>query len=250
MRGVELKVRLMFLIVLAAVSLCGVLSAAASAAEPAFYECAKLKGGAYKDKLCSEPGAGKGKFELAEGIGAAHTFSGKIRTFGINSEEIEIECENSRISGELTSPTSFGNFRIELANCNRGSTDCGATVGHHKNVIEVGPLAGPIGYTSRELHTVAVALTPETGTSLAEYRCGGSGPPEFRLKGTIFGALSGNVNHFAKTFTVATTGPPNFEGGEPNPLEVEDIASSQRETVGVFGSPWGLKAKSALEIKA
>jgi len=73
-------------VALAALGLCGATAAAASAAEPAFFECAKISGGAFKDKLCSEPGAGKGKFELQEGIGA--------------SGEVSTEIHQTRIEGE------------------------------------------------------------------------------------------------------------------------------------------------------
>ena len=243
------------IVVLASLGICGVAAAQASAAEPAFFECAKLKGGAFKDKLCSEPGGGKGKYELAEGVGIDPEVTGKINETRITSENpesgFEIGCEKSRVlSGRLASPTRFSGVKIELANCEGGFLTCGATVGSHMHVIEAGPLAGPIGYISHESHTVGVELTPETGSTLAEFRCGGTGPPEYRLKGAIFGTLGGDINAFSKSFQIAVGGTLSFEGGEPNRLEVEEIATARTEVVRLSGTPWKLKGKSFLEAKA
>jgi hypothetical protein len=243
------------IVVMAAVGIFGVTAAQSSAAEPAFFECAKLKGGEFKDKLCSEPGAGKGKYELTEGVGANPELTGKISETLIAGESpdsgFEIGCEKSRVlSGRLASPTSFSGVMIQLANCDNGLLDCGATIGHHTHLIDIGPLAGPIGYISRGSHTVGVDLTPETGSTLAEFRCGGTGPPEYRFKGAIFGTLGGDINVFSKPFQIAVGGTLSFEGGEPNPLEVEEIATTQTEVVRLSGTPWKMKGKSLLEVKA
>lgn len=234
---------------LTAVVACAAMASAASAAEPAFYECAKLKGGAFGNKTCSEAAMpGKGKFELAEGIGSKHAFSSKIETFRMDVGELEITCEKSRLSGEFTSTTSLGNVHIELANCNEG--ECGEKVVHHVGVIEVGPLAGPIGYVSKETHEVAVNLAPESGTTLAEFNCAKAGPPAYRLKGSLFAKFETGVNAFTKTPKLKATGNGAFEGGGPNPLQLETIEAATVEDITVSTSTWLLRDKSLLEIKA
>jgi len=71
--------------VMACLLLGAALSAAASAAEPALYECHKTVKNAekkyeagYNDKLCSEKNpTHEGKYELQEGIGKGKKFKGK-----------------------------------------------------------------------------------------------------------------------------------------------------------------------------
>lgn len=243
------------ILVVALLAIGTVTASAASASEPAFFECAKLSGGVYKDKLCSEPGGAKGKYELQEALGAAHEVTGKINTIHLDGEgaesAFEVGCEKSRVlGGRLTSPTSFGGVEIELANCDTGNLDCGALIGHHMHVIDLGPLAGPIGYISRGSHTVGVDLGPESGSTLAEFRCGGTGAPEYRLKGSIFGTLGGDTNTFSKGLQITLGGALGFEGGEPNRLSVEEISTTATEDLALSGTPWSLKTKSALELKA
>src|ERR1700729_2638030 len=64
-----MRLKIMGLCLVAMFALTAMVSASASAAEPAFYECAKVAGGKFADKKCSSQHAGKThERELQEGI--------------------------------------------------------------------------------------------------------------------------------------------------------------------------------------
>jgi hypothetical protein len=237
-------------VVVAAIAAFAATAAGASAAEPAFFECAKLKGGGFADKLCSEgAGGSKGKYELAEGVATKTELTAKINELTVAGESFELSCTKSALTGRITGPKTVGHVLIELTNCELGGVACGASVGHHRGVIELGPLAGTLGYISASGHTVGIELEPETGTILSEFGCKPSGPPQYRLRGALFGAVSGNVNSFTKIFGI-TPDSGAFEGGESVGLQAEQIEGAESEAVTVVGSTWRMKTKTEVEVKA
>lgn len=233
-------------------ALFGALAANAAAAEPAFFECAKLKGGAFADKLCSESAASKGKFELQEGIsGKKKTFSAKAADIQLEGESLELLCLHVRMAGEVTAPSAVGHVTITMESCTTGAgLYCGAAVGHHRGVIELGPLSGTLGYIDAATRQVGLDLAPESGRVLGQFGCNAGDTPEDQLVGSLLGALSGDVDAVGKSFALGETGSGSFEGDEPQRLEALPIGSSEAEPLtvhagtlkGTTGGDWEVKA--------
>src|ERR1700729_2711893 len=96
-----MRLKIMGLCLVAMFALTAMVSASASAAEPEFYECAKVAGGKFADKKCSTPGSGKtAKYELQEGIGKGkggkHAFKGKGGKATLHTPAVsgEVTCKS------------------------------------------------------------------------------------------------------------------------------------------------------------
>ncbi|HYM55533.1 MAG TPA: hypothetical protein VES97_09235, partial [Solirubrobacteraceae bacterium] len=212
------------IIVLGALVASAATAVGAAASEPAFFECAKVTGGEFADKKCTQGGLhGAGKFELVEGIGTKATFSSPpSKWVRLETKAIPMYCKLSAISGEDTSPTTVGHITITLVKCAEAhevvhGIECTSTGAPHGEVI-IGPLSGSLGYIDKATKEVGMELAAEGGGPLSEFGCNESGAAEFQLTGSLFGARTGDINAIGKKFTFLVDAPgaqQNFERGEP-----------------------------------
>jgi hypothetical protein len=186
--------------------------ASASAAEPALYECAKLKKnsktkkyeGKY-EKGCEKTNAkGEGKYEIKEGIGKGKAFKGKskgsnleVRGFG------GITCTSSTDTGKFTSPTTGDDIVATFKGCQFNGKKCesGATAGE----IVTNKLSGGVGYLEKGAKPpkVGVDIKAETGEVLAAMQCSLSishREQEFEVIGSVIAEVT-PLNKFTKEAT-------------------------------------------------
>jgi hypothetical protein len=245
--------RILGVALLAVFALAAVAVSSASAAEPAFYECAKVSGGKYSDKNCSKPGEGKtAKYELKEGIGKKHTFTGKGGAATLHTPAVsgEVKCGAFKDSGTLTSPTTEGKVVSVFSKCTSIGKNCNSP-GAKKGTIETNDLDGSLGYINKSKKEVGVDLKPESGKYLAEFNCEGL---EIKVEGSVIGHQLGDIDTFSKTseavFKVNGEGyqdVKSFEGGSP------DVLESTINGSGPFESGQEAKATNKgenLEVKA
>jgi hypothetical protein len=229
-----------------------VIAAGAAAAEPAFFECATVAHGEFKNQTCTEGGQhGAGRHELVEGIGKKHNFVAKGHEILLitTPEEDVYQCSKTNLRGEYTSPTTVGNVIITLHPCQEGAQPCASpnhTVG---GVIQIGPLSGSLGYIDAEKKEVGVDLTREGGGPLAELGCGKEAPRNtIQLNGSLIFSISGDVNAESKAFDLVG-GVERLEGGLPSALSLFYVGTGEEEALEPLKST--LRGKGAqLEIKA
>jgi hypothetical protein len=234
----------------------GATAAGAAASEPAFFHCAKVAHGEFKNKTCTEGGqAGAGKYELAEGIGRKHGFvakGGEVQLTTAPPAEISYFCPRSQLKGEFSSPTTIGNVVMTLgAECSEEGSfrrQCSSPSHPVGGVIAIGPLSGSLGYVNKEKKQVGLDLVREGGGPLAEFTCKSTGT--FQLKGSIIGLITGDVNVASKRFELllATT-IEQLEGGVPAVLSLLDVGTAQEEAIKIVTMSFRVKGE-ALEIKA
>jgi hypothetical protein len=201
--------------------------ASASAAEPAFYECAKLKGGKYEDKQCTtEAGSVKGeKYELKEGIRKGKVFKGKggaVRLY-VPAINAPVPCTGSKDEGKLASPTTVEGLVVSFTGCSTMFRPC-TSAGAKRGEVRTAPLDGQLGEIAPGAPgLLAVAHTLKGPGSIASMACEGL---NIEVGGAIIGEVSGDVNVMSKSFTFtyaeAENGEPavtKFEGGETEVLE-------------------------------
>lgn len=199
----------------------------AAAAEPAFYECAKVKGGGFKDKQCTrEAGSVKGeKFELREGIRKGKAFKGKggeVRLY-VPAIDAPLPCTGSKDEGKLASPTSVEHLVLIFTGCSTMFRPCTST-GAKRGEVRTEPLDGRLGEIAPGSPGLLVsAHTAKGAASIASIACEGL---SIEVSGSIIGEISGDVNVLSKSFTLsyaeAEDGEPaitHFESGEPQILE-------------------------------
>jgi hypothetical protein len=246
------SMRILGLALVAVFALVAISAASASAAEPAFYECAKVaKGetGPY-EKGCAKEG-GKGGYVLREGIGKKHTFKGKGGKATLHTPAVggEVTCAKFADSGELTSPTTEGKVVSVFSKCTSLGKVC-ASPGAKKGTIETKDLSGSLGYLNKAKHEVGVDLKAESGSVLAEFECEGL---TVVVTGSVIGQIT-PVNTFTKTST--TTFEVNaekfqkykkFESGPENVLESEIDGTGPYES---GQEPSATNKGEDLEIKA
>ncbi len=229
-----MRLKMMGLCLVAVFALTAAISASASAAEPAFYECHKLTTkpytGKYTDKKCSveasptEISEGKkNKYELQEGIGTkGKAFKGKGGAATLHTPAVggEVSCKSFKDEGHVTTPTTEGKVISEFKVCTSLGKKC-ASAGQKAGTIKTNSLAGELGYINKASKSVGVALKAETGSVLAEFNCEGL---EIVTTGSVIGTLE-PVNVFTKTevnkFQVNGEGfqtVKKFEGGETHVL--------------------------------
>ncbi len=215
------SMRILGLALAAVFALFAIAAVSASAAEPAFYECAKVTGGKYS-KGCKAEG-GKGGYELREGIGAKHAFKGKGGKATLHTPAVggEVTCASFADKGELTSPTTEGKVVSTFSKCTSLGKSCHSP-GAKPGTIVTNPLKGSLGYINKAKDEVGVDLSAETGTVLAEFECEGL---SIVTTGSVIGHQT-PVNVFTKTmkstFVVNSEGfqdVKSFEGGPTDVLE-------------------------------
>ncbi len=202
-------------------------AASASAAEPAFYECAKVKGGKYEDKACSKlAGSEKGeKYELKEGIGKKPGLKGKgghskLETPGFGA----VECTSLKDSATLTSPTHISKILTEYKGCTTAGKKCNSP-GAKAGTIKTDLNQGDLGYINKAKTEVGIDITPESGPYLAELECEGV---KIVTEGSVIGHQS-PVNTFTKETVLSFFGtagkqsPENLEGQPKDVLETSFV---------------------------
>jgi len=219
------RMKMMGLCLVALFALTAVAVSSASAAEPAFYECAKTTGGKFSNKTCSAPGEGKtGKYELKEGIGKGKIFKGKGGSATLHTPAVggEVVCKSFKDSGFVNSPTTENKVISEFKTCTSLGKKC-ASPGEKAGTIKTTDLKGVLGYINKAKKEVGVALSAESGSVLAEFNCEGL---EIVTTGSVIGRQLGDINTFSKTsesvFKVNGEGfqeVKNFEGGATQVLE-------------------------------
>jgi hypothetical protein len=259
-----MRLKIMGLCLVAVFAMTALVSASASAAEPAFYECAKLTAkpytGKYTDKKCSKEATKteqeegkKNKYELKEGVGPkGKPFKGKGGKATLHTPAVggEVTCKSFKDEGHIATPTTESKVISTFSSCESLEKRC-TSPGAKTGSIVTKNLKGKLGYISKSPLKVGVQLEAETGTVLAEFTCEGL---SIVTTGAVIGEQKGDINVFSKVsenvFTVNGEGfqsVKNFEGG-PN----EELKSS------INGSPElssGQQAEAVnkgeeLEIKA
>jgi hypothetical protein len=231
-----MRLKIMGLCLVAVFAMAAVVSASASAAEPAFYECHKQTTkpytGKFTDKACSkaaspeEIAAGKkNKYELQEGIGAkGKAFKGKGGKATLHTPAVGgiVECKSFKDEGHINTPTTENKVISTFTACTSLAKKCTSPAAKAGSIVTKN-LAGELGYINKAKKEVGVLLKPETGTVLAEFNCEGL---EIVTTGSVIGTQTGDINVFSKssTNTFAVNGEgfqvvKNFEGGGTHVLE-------------------------------
>jgi hypothetical protein len=176
----------------------------ASAAEPAFFECATLKGGKFKGGTCAEQSA-KGNHELVEGIGtkSLHLKSTSVDTlipqFGPGAGKIE--CKKASATGMLASPTRIAKLVITQKECYSTISKFCTSAGQPKHTVATNSLEGTLGYIDAAEHRVGIDLKGEGGADIMDFNCEGL---EEVIAGSAIGEVS-PVGTSSTTFTAVFT---------------------------------------------
>jgi hypothetical protein len=248
------RIKIMGLCLVAVFAMTAVAVSSASAA-PSFFECAKVAAGTGKftNKTCSTEGTGKtAKYELKEGVGKGKEFKGKGGAATLHTPAVggEVKCKSFKDKGLVATPTTESKVISEFKTCESLKKKC-VSPGAKAGTIITKNLKGVLGYITKSPLSVGVALSPETGTVLAEFNCEGL---EIETTGSVIGEQKGDINTFSKTsenvFKVSGGGvqePTAFEGGAKQVLESKingsgPFESGQQATVVNKGEELEIKA--------
>jgi hypothetical protein len=233
------RMKMMGLCLVALFALTAVAVSSASAASPAFYECAKLAKnpttkkyeGKYSVKTCATEASPteqtegkKNKYELKEGIGKGKQFKGKGGAATLHTPAVsgEVVCKSFKDSGFINSPTTEDKVISEFKTCTSIGKKC-MSPGEKAGTIKTNSLKGELGYISKSPLKVGVVLSPESGSVLAEFNCEGL---TVVTSGSVIGEQKGDINVFSKSsenvFSVTGGGVQTvtkFEGGATHVLE-------------------------------
>jgi hypothetical protein len=228
-----MKLKVLGLSLIAVFAVMVAVSSAASAAQPTFYECAKVAGGKYEKKCKAlQSGKGKGGYEKVPGIGKGKEFKGKGGSATLHTPGVgEVKCTSFKDEGKLTSPTTEGKVVSIFSGCTSLGKKC-ASPGEKAGTIKTNDLAGETGEISGG-SGAGVDLKAETGTVLAEFNCEG-------LSIVVTGSVIGEetpVNTFTKTestiFQVTGEGYQKYKSFVGGP---EDTLQSEIDGTGPYES--------------
>jgi hypothetical protein len=218
-----MKLKVLGLSLIAVFAVMVAVSSAASAAQPTFYECAKVAGGKYEKKCGKlQEGKGKGGYEIVPGIGKGKTFKGKGGTATLHTPAVGgvVTCKAFKDEGKLTSPTTEGKVVSTFSGCETLGKKC-ASAGEKAGTIKTNPLDGETGEIEGG-SGAGVDLKAESGTELAAFDCEGL---EVKVTGSVIGEEK-PVNTFTKSeissFQVNGEGYQqykHFKGGPEDVLE-------------------------------
>jgi hypothetical protein len=226
----------------------------ASAAEPAFFECAKLKGGKFKGG-CKEESA-KGNTELVEGVGTGKPLKGKGGEFRHYIPAIgdrgRFCTATKKVVGSLATPTTQKGVVLTWTGCEWTGKKCESAGQPHGTVV-TNALEGTLGYVNAAEHRVGIDFTGEGGPDLASWDCEGL---EFEVGGSLIGEIT-PANTLTSTYTVTfalqsevfgeeTQLIKNFEGG-PEDVPIFHVNGSG-PFKGAFRGSYTYKG-SKLELK-
>ncbi len=173
--------------------------------QPEWYECVKLKGGAF-EKGCGSTG-GKGGYEARPGLGGSSSFAAKgasVVLQAVNGHSVT--CKVFTEEGTRAMPNKVENLTIHMSSCARTGTHqmCYAREEeaiHEKSfVIESFTLSGELGYISRSPLRVGLKLTPQAepgGLIFEKIVCPDSNFDE-RWGGSVVAEITGVVNVSSK----------------------------------------------------
>jgi hypothetical protein len=205
------------------VSLAGVVATGAAAAQPEFYECAKVKGGRYESGCLKE--GGSGGFELVPGTGKNQKLSGLGNTHAEWSVPGSggIECKGTeKTTGEIATPTTLAHVVLTFKECTFAGRTC--RTGEAGVEMATRSLKGELGYVSESSHLAGVDLSGEASSTILEVPCEGL---ETKVTGSVIGKI-GPVNTMTKArdieFSLEGSGFQEitaFEGGPTDVLEYE-----------------------------
>ncbi|HEX4483248.1 MAG TPA: hypothetical protein VH081_05630 [Solirubrobacteraceae bacterium] len=240
------RMKMMGLCLVALFALTAVAVSSASAAEPAFYECHKLSKnattkkyeGKYSEKKCSKEASPteqaegkKNKYELQEGIGSkGKGFKGKGGKATLHTPAVggEVTCKSFGDVGKVATPTTESGVISEFKTCESLGKKC-ASPGEKAGTIKTNSLKGVLGYINKGAKTVGVALSPESGSVLAEFNCEGL---EIVTSGSVIGTIA-PVNVFTKAeFNVFAVNGEGFQS-----IKKFEGGSNQELVSSINGSP-------------
>ncbi len=198
------SMRILGLALAAVFALFAMSAVSASAAAPEWGACEKIEPkntGNFSDKLCSvasEPG--KGKYELAVGsIGKGKGF--KIKGVGPQilhnvvpgKGDISVTCQKLKGSAVPVAPAGEKEVKLAFKKCSvlEESVECKNV---SKGTIETNALSGVLAEVEGKAGTI---LKPETGEFFVTFECPGVFP-KVRVKDSVWGETTGNVNSIAK----------------------------------------------------
>jgi hypothetical protein len=171
----------------------------ASAAEPAFFECVKLKGGKFKGG-CKEESA-KGSAELVEGVGKGKLLKGKGGEFRKYVPAVGDRgpfCTGpTKTVGNLATPTTQKGVVLMFSVCEAGGKRC-TTPGQKTGNVATNALEGTLGYVNAAEHRVGIDFKGESGPDLATWSCEGL---EYEVSGSLIGEIT-PVNTLTTAYTV------------------------------------------------
>jgi hypothetical protein len=229
-----MKLKVLGLSLIAVFAVMVAVSSAASAAQPTFYECAKVAGGKYEKKCGKlQEGKGKGGYELEPGIGKGKTFKGKGGTATLHTPAVGgvVTCKAFKDEGKLTSPTTEGDVVSTFSGCESLEKKCHSP-GQKAGTIVTNKLAGETGEIEGG-SGAGVDLKPESGTYLAEFECEGL---TVKVTGSVIGEET-PVNKFTKTedsiFQVNKEGYQQYKKFKGGP---EDVLESLIDGTGPYES--------------
>src|ERR1700689_3038997 len=157
------RIRIMGLCLVAVFAMAAVAAASATAAEPAFYECAKVAAGTGKyAKGCKTETTGKAAaYEIKEGIGKGKEFKGTGKKATLHTPAVggEVTCTGFKDSGYVNTPTTEDKVVSEFTGCTSLGKKCKSTGETKAGVIKTQSLKGTLGYISAAKHEVGVDLS-------------------------------------------------------------------------------------------
>jgi len=209
------RLRILGLALVAVFALAAVAVSSASAS-PAWFECAKLKGGKYSTSSCTTPGEGKtAKYELKAGVGknkAAKT-SGTAAELVVvvpatgkgalpEGGEVKVKCTSYKGTVKAGLPNTVSDVVTEFKGCKALGSPCQS--GTKKEVIKTNSLDGELVDIEGGSKT-GVLLKPETGTALANFTC--TELASNNVLGSVIAEQTGDVGTISKEdvdhFTIA-----------------------------------------------
>jgi hypothetical protein len=217
-----MRLKIMGLCLVAMFALTAAVTASASAAEPAFYECKKVVGGKFLAKCKTE--GGKGGFAIVEGVGKGKAFKGTGGEATLHTPAVGgvVSCKTFKDEGKVETPTKTGKVFSTFTSCVSLGKKC-TTPGQKAGTIKTKELEGGLGYISKSPVKVGTNLKAKGGGELAEFNCEGL---QINVTGAVIGEQTGDINTFNKTssdiFKVNGEGfqeVKNFEGGPTEVLE-------------------------------
>jgi hypothetical protein len=227
------------------VLVCLALPAIAAAGAPEYGRCVKQAGGTFTTSKCTAEATSGGSWEWEPGPGPKGRFTAVLKgTSAMAWHDADGgypgECKHASLSGEYTGPKTVGDVRLAFSECDYPTSEPPDSC----PTIEVAPLVGELGVyalgETAEKNKIGLKLSPESGTSLAEFHCGSERVYNWR-GGFVIGQASSNVMQLTMgslTFRqrhgrgFAEQQPGNFLGEAPSPLETTgDVFDEDHEPV-------------------
>jgi hypothetical protein len=221
--------------VVAALALCGLASASASAALPELGRCvpaSTAKTGEYKGARCLTPAAGTGNYNFLPGPGEKKKFVGTGSEAKLEMPGLKVSCAASTSEGEYTGAKT-ASVTLDLIGC---STVAATSQLCQSNPVKAGeietlPLEGEFGFIQSGQKPV-VGLDVKRSPSLVTFTCGS--PPETTtttvvVEGSVIGKFAPNdAMVMDSKLSYKTSGGKqvveHFEGGPTDTLSAKLIS--------------------------